>query len=273
MSIVKSEDAKKWINAFIAICSILIGYVVIHLMSFLGEYFDLEARVNHYLWWSQGLGVSIAIVSFVIALKHKEVMSYLLREGQIVIRADDAVGARVDADVHAHARPRDPGDSLRVRPGSAPVVHGRGELSVPPRRKRAAQGAPEEHRVQAFRVGQDGQPPGDGPASREPVPRSPEPGLKAPRRRPATIPAWRGVLGAPARIAESAALRQADPSPKSRLRARSRPCRQIRCVPPDCAAGGNTVRRAEDGAARSARPRYSAGPRSRPSRERQSRTG
>ena len=77
MSIVKSEDAKKWINAFIAICSILLGYVVINFMNFLGEYFDLEAKVNHYLWLSQGLGVALAIASFIFALKHKEIMTYL----------------------------------------------------------------------------------------------------------------------------------------------------------------------------------------------------
>jgi preprotein translocase subunit SecE len=77
MSIIKSEDSKKWINAFIAINALLLGYVVIRFIETLGEWFDLEAKIGNFLAFSQGLGVLSGLVAFIVIYKNKKWITYL----------------------------------------------------------------------------------------------------------------------------------------------------------------------------------------------------
>ncbi len=77
MNVITQDDGKKWINAFLAIACIVLGFVVIRFTHQLGEWFDLEAKINHYLLISQGVGVVVALTTFVVALKKKVVMDYL----------------------------------------------------------------------------------------------------------------------------------------------------------------------------------------------------
>lgn len=77
MSLVKSEDGKKWINAFIALCSILFGYVIIRFLFQMGEWFDLEAKITYFLGISQGIGVVMGLIAFVVIIKNKKAMTYL----------------------------------------------------------------------------------------------------------------------------------------------------------------------------------------------------
>ncbi|MBT3235066.1 MAG: preprotein translocase subunit SecE [Bdellovibrionales bacterium] len=76
MSIIRAEDEKKWINAFIALCSILAGFVVIRFVGQLGEWFDLEARIDYFLGLTQGLGILIGFVSFMFISRNKNSMNY-----------------------------------------------------------------------------------------------------------------------------------------------------------------------------------------------------
>ena len=77
MSIIKSEDEKKWINAFLVLCSILLGFVTIRFMEQMGEWFDLEAKVQYYLAVTQGMGFFVGIAAFVFAIKNKAAQTHL----------------------------------------------------------------------------------------------------------------------------------------------------------------------------------------------------
>lgn len=77
MSIVKSEDSKKWINTFITLVAVLAAYVVIRFVGQIGEWFDLEAKVNNFVLIGQGIGVLVGIITFFTILKSKKAVSHL----------------------------------------------------------------------------------------------------------------------------------------------------------------------------------------------------
>ncbi len=64
MSIIKAEDSKKWVNFFVALVSILCGYVTIKFLGQMGEWFDLEAKVPYFIGVSQGIGIVIGLSVF-----------------------------------------------------------------------------------------------------------------------------------------------------------------------------------------------------------------
>jgi preprotein translocase subunit SecE len=77
MSIVKSEDGKKWINAFKAIISILVAIVTIRFAETMGEWFELESKITYFLAVSQGLGVFAGLVTFLTITKNKLASTHL----------------------------------------------------------------------------------------------------------------------------------------------------------------------------------------------------
>ncbi len=77
MSIIKSEDGKKWINSFVAIVSILVGFITIRFLEQLGEWFDLEAKVGNFLAFTQGVGVLVGLITFISILKNPKASGYL----------------------------------------------------------------------------------------------------------------------------------------------------------------------------------------------------
>jgi preprotein translocase subunit SecE len=77
MSGIKSEDGKKWINAFIALSSILVGFLVIKFFDQMGEWFDLEAKIGHFSLVSQGLGVLLGLGTFIFIVKSKPASAHL----------------------------------------------------------------------------------------------------------------------------------------------------------------------------------------------------
>ncbi len=66
MSIIKAEDNKKWINTFIALISILSGFLVIRFLGQMGEWFDLEAKIPYFIGVSQGAGALVGLVVFLV---------------------------------------------------------------------------------------------------------------------------------------------------------------------------------------------------------------
>ncbi|MDD0854900.1 preprotein translocase subunit SecE [Halobacteriovorax sp. GB3] len=70
MSIVRAEDKKKWINAFVAIMGILTGYITIAFVSKMGEWFDLEAKVPNFLAVTQGAGIVVGLIVFMGVIKN-----------------------------------------------------------------------------------------------------------------------------------------------------------------------------------------------------------
>ena len=77
MSILKIEDSKKWIHAFMAIIAVLVSYLTIQFMGQLGEWFDLEARVSNYILLSQGLGIFLGIATFVMVIRRKSSFKHM----------------------------------------------------------------------------------------------------------------------------------------------------------------------------------------------------
>ena len=77
MSILKTEDKNKWINAFIAVSSILAAYVSITFLKLLSEWFDLEAKIPNFIVLAQGLGILLGIATFVLAIKNSKAMTFL----------------------------------------------------------------------------------------------------------------------------------------------------------------------------------------------------
>jgi preprotein translocase subunit SecE len=77
MSLIKSEDSKKWVNSFVAICAVLSGYIVIQFTEKMGEWFDLEAKIPYFLGVSQAIGIVIGLAVFLFVTNHKGARTYL----------------------------------------------------------------------------------------------------------------------------------------------------------------------------------------------------
>lgn len=77
MSIVRKEDGKKWINSFVAVVSIITGFLAIRFIQQLSEWFDLEAKVDNFVLISQGVGVVVGLALFIGIFKSKSASSHL----------------------------------------------------------------------------------------------------------------------------------------------------------------------------------------------------
>jgi preprotein translocase subunit SecE len=77
MSIIKSEDSRKWITALTVIASVLAGFIVYKFTNQLGDWFDLEAKISNYNIAAQGLGFVAGVGTFIYILKNSETSSYL----------------------------------------------------------------------------------------------------------------------------------------------------------------------------------------------------
>lgn len=77
MSIVRKEDGKKWINSFVAVVSIIAGFLTIRFIQQLSEWFDLEAKVNNFLLVSQAIGVAVGLALFIGIFRSKSASSHL----------------------------------------------------------------------------------------------------------------------------------------------------------------------------------------------------
>ena len=85
MSLVKQEDGKKWINSLIAVIALLSGFVTIRFIEQMGEWFDLEAKVGNFLALTQGAGILVGVLTFVLIFKNTKA-STMLKEvyGELV---------------------------------------------------------------------------------------------------------------------------------------------------------------------------------------------
>ena len=77
MSLIKSEDNKKWINAFVAICAAVTGFVAIRFFEQMGEWFDLEAKIPSFPIVVQVVGIIIGLIIFVVVTRHKSASEHL----------------------------------------------------------------------------------------------------------------------------------------------------------------------------------------------------
>ncbi len=77
MSIIKSEDSRKWITALVVIAAALAGYVVYKFVGQLGDWFDLETKISNFTIVAQGLGFATGLGTFIYILKNNETSTYL----------------------------------------------------------------------------------------------------------------------------------------------------------------------------------------------------
>lgn len=77
MSIIKSEDSKKWITALVVIAAVLAGFVAATFIRQLGDWFDLEAKISSFSLITQAVGVVTGFGTFIYILKNEKTSSYL----------------------------------------------------------------------------------------------------------------------------------------------------------------------------------------------------
>lgn len=77
MSVVKREDERKWTNAFLAVICLLVSYLSIKFLHQIGEWFNLEARVQYFFAITQGVSVVFGATVFIIVYRHQEAAKYL----------------------------------------------------------------------------------------------------------------------------------------------------------------------------------------------------
>lgn len=77
MSIIKAEDNTKWINFFVALISMLCGYLVIKFLGQMGEWFDLEAKVPYFVGVSQAVGIVLGLTIFLVVKSNKSAKEHL----------------------------------------------------------------------------------------------------------------------------------------------------------------------------------------------------
>ena len=77
MSLIKSEDSKKWINSFVAIVSAISGIIDIRFSEQMGEWFDLEAKIPNFPITVQVVGILIGLVVFISITKNRNASSYM----------------------------------------------------------------------------------------------------------------------------------------------------------------------------------------------------
>lgn len=76
-SLQEKTTGNKWINATVAIGALLLGYIITQFVSQLGEWFDLEAKVQYFGGWAQGLGVAFGLVGFIVVTRNPVCIAYL----------------------------------------------------------------------------------------------------------------------------------------------------------------------------------------------------
>ena len=77
MSLIKTEDRKKWIHFILAVFALIAGYVVIRFTEQMGQWFDLEAKVGNFVLVSQGVGIFLGLGMFVVLMRHSRLMRHM----------------------------------------------------------------------------------------------------------------------------------------------------------------------------------------------------
>lgn len=86
MSVASNEEGKKWIQAIIALASILLGYVLISFFEKMAEWLPLETNIPYYFGISQGVAVIIALATYVVVMKNPKSVEFLTNVYQEVMK-------------------------------------------------------------------------------------------------------------------------------------------------------------------------------------------
>lgn len=77
MSLSTKDNGKKWIQTSVAICCMLLVYVLIKFFTQMAEWFELESKIQFYMAGTQFLSVLIALGVFIYVIKNKVTSSFL----------------------------------------------------------------------------------------------------------------------------------------------------------------------------------------------------
>jgi preprotein translocase subunit SecE len=77
MSLIKSEDSKKWINSFVMMVSAISALIIIRFSEQMGEWFDLEAKIPNFPITVQVVGIVFGLVVFFAIKGNKDASSYM----------------------------------------------------------------------------------------------------------------------------------------------------------------------------------------------------
>jgi preprotein translocase subunit SecE len=72
-----AKNGKKWVNSFVAINSVLIGFISIRFLEQLSEWFDLEASITSFTVLKQVVGVLLGIVTYFLVTKNTKAVSHM----------------------------------------------------------------------------------------------------------------------------------------------------------------------------------------------------
>lgn len=77
MSLATKDSGKKWIQASVAITCILLGYVINSFFVQLSEWFELETKINNFIYVAQGISVLVGFGVFVYIMKNEKTSTFL----------------------------------------------------------------------------------------------------------------------------------------------------------------------------------------------------
>lgn len=77
MATLKESDSRKWINALVAVTSIIFCYICIAFFNQLGEWFELEAQIAQFSMISQFAGIALGFIGFFTITKNTKAANYL----------------------------------------------------------------------------------------------------------------------------------------------------------------------------------------------------
>ncbi|MCY4643766.1 MAG: preprotein translocase subunit SecE [Bacteriovoracales bacterium] len=77
MPALRETDGKKWINALVAIASLILANILIKLLYQISEWTDLEAKVENFRLVAQVIGIFVGVLTFVIVLRSTRAYGYL----------------------------------------------------------------------------------------------------------------------------------------------------------------------------------------------------
>lgn len=77
MTTASQAKGKKWIQTTVAISCMLLGYILMSFFETLGEWFELESKLNNYVAITQVLAVMLALGVFVYIMKNPKTSEFL----------------------------------------------------------------------------------------------------------------------------------------------------------------------------------------------------
>ncbi|MFT6631761.1 MAG: preprotein translocase subunit SecE [Bacteriovoracaceae bacterium] len=77
MSLTAKDNGKKWIQSSVAFTCLLLVYILIKFFTQMGEWFELESKIQFYMGITQMVSVMISFGTFIYIVKNEKTSSFL----------------------------------------------------------------------------------------------------------------------------------------------------------------------------------------------------